>query len=380
MPFAVYYWTVAIIALAGMADAIYLAVAHYRVYTDMGYQSFCAISKSINCDTVSQSPYSIFVDVPVPVWGIVGYALFLALLPAARRGASNLARVWPTLFILALCFSAYSIILAIISIRYIHSYCIMCLASYAVNFTLLFYAWLIHKRFGKTSITAGIKSDFQWMVQKQKKKAGILFCVSIGVVLSLILFVPHYWEISVALQEGNLAEGITEDGHPWIGAKKAKLVIVEFTDYQCFQCKKMHFFLRKFIASHPGKIKLVHRNFPMDHAYNPLVKEPYHVGSGKMALFSLYAVQNNKFWEFNDMLFNIDAGAGHFNLREMAKKVGFDVHELAGSVNDLALKHKLRKDIHAGLKLGITGTPGYLINGKVYVGHVPPEILDLIMH
>jgi len=58
LPFSVYFWTVAILAMAGLANSIYLAVSHYRVYTDIFYSSFCAISKAINCDTVSQSIYS----------------------------------------------------------------------------------------------------------------------------------------------------------------------------------------------------------------------------------------------------------------------------------------------------------------------------------
>jgi uncharacterized membrane protein len=60
LPFPVYIWTVATIALAGLVDAVYLAISHYRVYVDMGYKSFCAVSKAINCDTVSQAliPFS----------------------------------------------------------------------------------------------------------------------------------------------------------------------------------------------------------------------------------------------------------------------------------------------------------------------------------
>ena len=76
LPFAVYFWTVAFLTTAGLADSICLAISHYRVYTDVAYSSFCAISKAINCDTVSQSSYSIFFNVPVPVWGIIGYTFF----------------------------------------------------------------------------------------------------------------------------------------------------------------------------------------------------------------------------------------------------------------------------------------------------------------
>jgi len=60
LPFSVYFWTVTFLAMAGLAVSVYLTVSHYRVYTDISYSSFCAISKAINCDTVSQSSYSIW--------------------------------------------------------------------------------------------------------------------------------------------------------------------------------------------------------------------------------------------------------------------------------------------------------------------------------
>lgn len=375
LPFPVYFWTVAGIAMAGLADAVYLAISHYRVYTDVGYKSFCAISKSINCDTVSQSPFSIFLDVPVPIWGIAGYLFFLFLLYPARKAPPGKSRLWPTLFVMALVFSIYSIILAIISVAFIHSYCIMCMASHAVNLMLVYFTWLIHKRFENRSIASGIYLDIKWIRKHKKKSARFLGGVA-GMVLLLIFFTPHYWEMQALPLGSELSQGITAEGHPWIGASNPRLEITEFTDYQCFQCKKMHFYLREFMATYPDTIRLIHRNFPMDHLYNPMVKEPYHIGAGKMALFSLYAVKHDKFWEVSDFLFNINTQNGHFNIREMARTAGFDVMEFANSVNDRVLQQKLRADILEGIRLGINGTPGYLIEGNVYVGHVPADIIN----
>lgn len=378
LPFPVYFWTVVTIAMVGLGDAIYLAISHFRVYTDIGYKSFCAVSKSINCDTVSQSSFSIFLNIPVPIWGVVGYLFFLVLLYPARKALLNEGRLWPTLFVIALVFSIYSIILAIISMVFVHSYCIMCMVSYAVNLMLLYFTWLVYQRFANISMITGISKDIQW-IRHHKKNGGIFLGGIASMVLLLMLFTPHYWEMSAVSMGRELSRGTTEDGHPWIGAMKPKLVITEFTDYQCFQCKKMHFFLREFMASHPGALKLIHRNFPMDHIYNPIVKEPYHVGSGKMALLSLYAAQQGKFWEISDFLFNIDTRKGPFNVREMARVAGFDLMEFAGSVNDRTLRQKLSTDIQEGIRLGITGTPGYLIDDKVYVGHIPAEIINAVM-
>ena len=97
----------------------------------------------------------------------------------------------------------------------------------------------------------------------------------------------------------------SEDGHPWIGAENPILTISEFSDYMCFQCKKMHFILRQLVQSYPDRIRMIHRHFPMDHAYNPLVKDPFHSGSGQMALIALYAQTKGQFWKVNDYLFGL---------------------------------------------------------------------------
>ena len=56
----------------------------------------------------------------------------------------------------------------------------------------------------------------------------------------------------------------------------------------------MHYFLRHIIAKNPDKLQLVHKHFPMDHAFNPLIKTALHVGAGRIALLAIYAAKNSK--------------------------------------------------------------------------------------
>lgn len=378
LSFSVYFWAVAFLALCGLADSIYLSISHYRVYTDIGYRSFCAVSKSINCDTVSQSPFSIFFGLPVPVWGMIGYVFFLLLLSFAWIPTAGKKRIWPVLFLVSLAFSIYSIILALISSYYIHSYCIMCIVSYGVNFALLYSCWLIRRRFDDTGLFNGLILDIGFLMKNKIRGLSVLSPFLLGVILTCIYF-PNYWEYSPPPISAEIHQGITEEGHPWIGAEKPNLVIEEFTDYQCFQCKKMHFFLRRLVAEHPDKFRLVHRHYPMDHKFNPIVKEPFHVGSGKLALLATYAATQNKFWEMNDLLFEIVREKESLNVKELAEKVGLDPRGMAGSLYDRNILLKLITDIRAGMKLEITGTPGYVIDGKVYLAQIPAEIIKKVM-
>ena len=374
LPFAVYYYTVLSIGLIGLLASIYLSYSHYRVYTDIGYKSFCAISKAINCDTVSQSPYSIFLGLPVAVWGIIGYIFFLFFLLIAKNKDAGSKRVWTLLFLIAATFTLHSIVLAVISTFYIHSYCIMCLVLYAVNLLLLFYTRMIRSRFKSSGLIDGFKKDIRFLKTKRSSVIG-MFVPFFGGIILLLLFFPAYWQFNPPILLSEINSGTTKDGHPWVGAENPKLIITEYTDYKCFQCKKMHFFLRQLIAKHPGKIRLIHRNFPMDHAVNPIIKEPFHIGSGKMALMAIHAASQNKFWQMNDILFEMAGESDVIDVRELAAQLGMDPKTLARSMNDPAARQLLQDDILSALKLQISGTPAYAINQNVYMAQIPPEII-----
>ncbi|MFO8048363.1 MAG: vitamin K epoxide reductase family protein [Desulfosudaceae bacterium] len=375
-PFAVYFVPALLLAVAGFFDSIYLSVSHYRVHTDISYKSFCAVSRAINCDTVSQSPYAVFLDIPVPLWGVIGYLLALLLLAFAgldaRRRPDGEKRGWTLLLLVSLGYSLYSIVLALISNYLIHSYCIMCIVSYGINFALLFYCWLIRRRFTETTLAKGLLRDIAFFVSGRRRQAT--WALLGTAVILLYLFLPAYWQVRPDELDVSLPRGLTAEGHPWIGAEEPELTIVEFTDYLCFQCRKMHFYLRDLTEAHPETIRLVHRNFPVDHEFNPIVRNAFHVGSGKMALLSVYAAKQGKFWEMNDHLFSVKRGS--LSLKELADETGLPAAELAGSLRNPRIRRELRQDIREALSLGVTGTPSYLINGQVYLGVIPADLIN----
>ena len=243
LPFPAYFWTMAVLSVAGIAVSLYLAVSHYRNYTDISYSSFCALSKAINCDTVAQSSYSIFWGMPVPVWGVIGYAFLSLLLVFAGRKDTDNPRLWAIFFMVSLGYSVYSVILALISTFYIRSYCIMCILTYGINFLLLYFSWLIRKRFDKIKLFRGLQLDLFFLWQ-QKRRTLPVFSVALSLGAVLLIFFPAYWSFPSTLLAADMPSGITKEGYPWIGAETPQIEITEYADYQCFQCKKMHLFLR----------------------------------------------------------------------------------------------------------------------------------------
>ena len=252
--------------------------------------------------------------------------------------------------------------------------CLMCIVSYAINFLLLLYSWMIHNRFESIGLIAGVRRDFIFL-REEKLKSISLFLPFFVILLVVWILLPSYWTMEPPKLSVDLPKGITAEGNPWIGAENPELTIIEFTDYRCFQCKKMHFFLRNILSKNPEKIRLEHRHFPMDHEFNPMVKSPLHVGSGRLALLSIYAAKHQKFWEMNDILFNLERDNNQINMKDLARKCNLEVKGLAMQVVKPDILTKLLGDIKDGLALGIDGTPGYVIENKVYTAQIPAEIL-----
>ncbi len=377
-PIYVYFSVIVILALCGVVVSGYLAVSHYRVYTDIDYSSFCAISKAINCDTVSQSPYSIFFNIPVPIWGVLGYIFLLVTLILSFDIKSKKITVFHTLSFIGILFSVISIILGILSAVKIHSYCLMCIVTYGINFMLLYVIWLMKQRFETKSWKVAITENIVFW-KSNKAKAFKYYSPLIVFTVALMIFIPSYWNLSHTDAGKQIANrGFTQDGNPWIGAQNPELTIIEYADYMCFQCKKMHFFLRNLISMYPGKIRLVHKQFPMDKKFNPIIKKDFHSGAGILSLIAIYAIKENKFWELNDYLYNYNVDKGAIYLRQIALETGLNLDVLKTGIHEPEIKQKLKKNILSGLRRNISGTPSYVINNKVYTGQIPSDILNAI--
>ncbi len=379
------YWLAALLlTTAGIVTSLYSAHSHYKNYTDPLYSSFCTISNAINCDTVAQSPWSIMMGVPVAWWGFLFYLFFLFFL---LTGKSKTAQAWRGYLYVALVASTVTLALAGVAVWKIKSLCLVCLTIYAITFALTYVSWIGTRRCKELGGANAPDEQNNQAVDKavDKKRvlrnyglAGSVFFIGL---LIVYLFLPRYWEMSsFSTDLTDIPHGLTEEGHPWVGAKNPQVTITQFSDYQCFQCGKMHFFLRQLLTLHPDTLRLVHRNYPMDHAVNPqVVPTAFHEGSGDLAKIAILAGIRDKFWQMNDLLYAASrAKMKEIPLQDLADKTGLEKNELAAALSHPDIKEMLRRDIWWGMKLGITGTPAFLIDGKVYQGHIPKEILEKI--
>lgn len=96
-------------------------------------------------------------------------------------------------------------------------------------------------------------------------------------------------------------------------------------------------------------------------------------------MIAIYAASKGKFWEMNDALYQMGRVKKPFNTRTLAEMTGFSGGELAAATGNPQIREFLLHDIRQGMKLGITGTPTYVIDGEVYQGSIPGEILGKII-
>lgn len=376
LPYRVYYLPVLFLTITGIIDSAYLSLSHYRNYTDLTYSSFCAISKAINCDTVAQSSWSILFGVPVALMGLFGFTLFLLILIPLRKPRSEQLPLWSVLVVLGFLYSITALFFGYISAEKIESYCIFCIASYAISFSLFYFSWLIRRRFSSTSLLEELSNFPRCVIHSKKLFILVVVFITASIFTSAIL--PPYWELTHQSLNVKISNGVTDDGHAWIGAEQPVVTITEFSDYMCFQCSKMHFFIRRLVEKYPDRIRLVHRHFPMDHQYNPLVEQPFHSGSGKMAIIALYAQSKGKFWEASDLLFNLARQKTDFNSRIIAEALEISKIELVQALNKRRYRLMLKHDIAEGIDRGIIGTPGFIIEDNVYNGHIPKSVMNEI--
>lgn len=367
-----------LLVLLGLTDSLYLSYTHYLNFTDISFVSFCALSNTINCDTVAQSPWSIFAGLPVAYWGVAGYSLLLSFLLAAPFKEKN-TNIFSLVFPVSLIYSCISIYLFYVSKTKINAFCILCLASYLINFIITYISGRLFFTQKNTSLSGYLQSGMREIFQNK----SVQYTTS-ALFFTIVLcwaFLPRYWMFNFPPVTNMTNTGFTEDGSPWIGAKDPLITIEEYTDYQCFQCGKLHLLLRKLIEKHPDTIRLVHHHYPLDHEYNEIVvPEPFHVGSGKLSLLAIYAAYKGKFWLMNDKLYKImrTKRDEEINLSVLAGQTNFNVIALSNALSFDPFIKKLLYDIRKGMRLEITGTPTYVINGKVHQGSIPKELPGLL--
>ena len=174
------------------------------------------------------------------------------------------------------------------------------------------------------------------------------------------------------------------NGRPVRGNKTAKVVAVNFDDFQCPYCSRMHQTLFPgLLKEYEGKVQFVYKDFPLVeiHAW------AMHAAIDANCLASQ---NNDAYWQFADYL--------HDNQREINGQKGREAQ--AAALDALALKQGQTQNLDAaklqaclkaqdetavkasmkeGESLGIEATPTMFVNGEKIDGALPVEEVRAVL-
>jgi len=154
---------------------------------------------------------------------------------------------------------------------------------------------------------------------------------------------------------------VSADDDPSVGPANAPVTIVEFSDFQCPYCKLSVPLIKEILAKYPDEVRVVYRDYP----------GPNHPHAPQAAEAAQCAGDQGKFWEYHDSLFDRQAPGTGWNFSELAKGIGLNQDAFATCLISRRYREEVAKDLRDGLKLGVTSTPTFFINGRPLVGAKP---------
>ena len=83
------------------------------------------------------------------------------------------------------------------------------------------------------------------------------------------------------------------------------------------------------------------------------------------------AHQQGKFWEMHDKIFSDQRNMSEEKYLAYAKEIGIDVPRFEKDVKSARVKQRVDADKSQAGALGVTGTPGFFINGRFVAGAKP---------
>ena len=95
------------------------------------------------------------------------------------------------------------------------------------------------------------------------------------------------------------------------------------------------------------------------------------------ALAARAAQAQGRFWEYHDLIYeNQSGGFSEERLVELAREAGLDVERFEEDLASGRFEQAVAEDFREGQQIGITGTPTFVINGRVLAGLQPLEVYD----
>ncbi|MFC1686077.1 DsbA family protein [Nanoarchaeota archaeon] len=153
---------------------------------------------------------------------------------------------------------------------------------------------------------------------------------------------------------GSKVKGDFADDDAVKGSDKAEVTIVEFSDFECPFCGRYSTqtypqIIKNYVDT--GDVKYIFRDFPLG----------FHANAQKAAEAAECAGDQDKYWEYHDLLFLDQKALDVTTLKKYATDLGLDTDDFNTCLDSGTHEAEVKKDLADGGKVGVGGTPSFLI-------------------
>lgn len=162
-----------------------------------------------------------------------------------------------------------------------------------------------------------------------------------------------------------------------LGSPDAPVVIEEYSDYQCPYCQRFYTqtlgeLEKNYIET--GKVRLVYKDFPLS----------FHANAAPAAVAAYCAGEQDNYWGMHDALYlnlSLWSKAEDANgvFKAIAKELKLNKKKFAECIESGRYDDKITANQAEGVRAGISGTPGFLVNGQKVVGAQPFAVFKALI-
>jgi protein-disulfide isomerase len=212
-------------------------------------------------------------------------------------------------------------------------------------------------------------------MRRNKLDAGLwLGCGALALSIPFAI-VPPYWQVA-AYRVANVAFGHEEDGLPWIGAPEPEVVVHEYFDYECPHCPAAHIKLRRLLARHGTRLRIVRHDTPRVEC--PLAPVPGD-DACRGVRGAYCASKQQKYWSWNDAALRLPRPrSGPTRLRyeeDLAAALALDSAAFSSCLDSPQAFAHARRRYREARSAKVLHLPSHMMNGKkVLVRDIEAEL------
>ncbi len=139
-----------------------------------------------------------------------------------------------------------------------------------------------------------------------------------------------------------------------LGPEHARVVLVEYGDFQSQACRQAAPIVRRLLDRFPNQIRFIYRHFP---------SEALHPQALLAAEAAEAAAAQGRFWPMHDLLFAHQAHLTAKDLQRHAESLGLDMARYAVEMDDRIYLQKVREHLDGGRRSHVRASPAFFLGG-----------------